>query len=387
MNTFKKYTLTIASVMMLTMACEKVDDLPFYPAAKNAVTLSTANANIVPVAADSTRKVLNLNWTNPEFTTTGATKYIIEIDSATKNFTNALSKVVNDSLSTAYLGKELNMFLLNRGYTFNGTYDLDVRVTASLPNNNQQVFSNIQRIKYKIYVTPPKVTLPDGGKLWANGGGLPWSWTGNPPTPESEFSKVDSVTWAGVFNLAASNEFLVLSQNGGTDPYNKKYALPNGNLPDVRSMGDFSYYPPGTGGDNFKTPTNAGWYAMTLNYQTGKYIIEPFGTGALPQDLYITGNATPSDWTSSPPITQKFTRLNSCEYTITMAFTPGKVYKFLSSFGNWQPQFGGNNATGGALGANYGGGADPDAIPTPADTGNYKITVNYATKKYKVEKL
>jgi starch-binding outer membrane protein SusE/F len=393
MNSFKKYTLAAASLLMLTTACEKVDDLPFYPAAKNAVTLSTANTNIVPTAADSNRAVLTLNWTNPEFTTPTDTKYTIEIDSATKNFTKALIKVVNNDVTTAMLGKEINVYLLNRGYVFNGVYDLDVRVTASLPNNNQQVFSNIQRIKYKIYVTPPKVGLPEGGKLWANGGGLPWSWTDSPPTPQSEFSKVDSVTWAGVFNLGASNEFLVLSQRG-SGAYDKKYALPNGNAAGIREAGDFGFYPPGTGGDNFKTPTNEGWYTMTMNYQTGRYTIAPFAfTGnALPQDLYITGDGTPSSWTNSPPVTQKFTRLNSCEYEITMAFVPGKFYKFLSSFGNWQPQFAGKAGTtpsplGDELGANYGSSDDPKEIATPSVAGNYKITVNFATKKYQVIKL
>ncbi|MBC7383681.1 MAG: hypothetical protein H7296_11935 [Bacteroidia bacterium] len=60
--------------------------------------------------------------------------------------------------------------------------------------------------------------------------------------------------------------------------------------------------------------------------------------------------------------------------------------KFLSSNGNWQPQFGGRSATGGTLGANYGGGGDPDAIPI-ATTGSYKINVNFITAKYTVTKL
>jgi starch-binding outer membrane protein SusE/F len=51
----------------------------------------------------------------------------------------------------------------------------------------------------------------------------------------------------------------------------------------------------------------------------------------------------------------------------------------LSISGQWQPQFGGSSATG--------GGNDPDAIPTPAIAGNYKINVNFHKNKYTVTKL
>jgi hypothetical protein len=105
----------------------------------------------------------------------------------------------------------------------------------------------------------------------------------------------------------------------------------------------------------------------------------------LPQQLYITGDATAAGWVNNPPADQKFTRLNSNEYQITMPFVPGKYYKFLSSSGNWQPQFGGSSDTGGDLGANYGGGTDPSSVPTPAVAGNYKITVNFLTNKYSVQ--
>jgi len=42
------------------------------------------------------------------------------------------------------------------------------------------------------------------------------------------------------------------------------------------------------------------------------------------------------------------------------------------------------NAGGGDLGSNYGNASDPPAIPTPAVAGNYKVQVNFITKKYTV---
>lgn len=122
-----------------------------------------------------------------------------------------------------------------------------------------------------------------------------------------------------------------------------------------------------------------------------KIVITPYLDVVVPipptGELYITGSATPSDWTNSPPSAQKCVKVSNTEYHITMAFVPGKEYKFLSTLGQWQPQYGGGSATGGDFGANMGGGNDPAAMPTPSLAGNYKVTLNFKTGKYTVVKL
>lgn len=111
--------------------------------------------------------------------------------------------------------------------------------------------------------------------------------------------------------------------------------------------------------------------------------------------LYITGDGTASGWTNTPPTGQKAvpvaTSLTSSGYTsfsITTQLTPGFFYKFLSTQGQWQPQYGGKDKNGGDIGYNMGlpGQSDPDAIPTPDAAGTYKITLNFRTGKYTVEK-
>lgn len=125
-----------------------------------------------------------------------------------------------------------------------------------------------------------------------------------------------------------------------------------------------------------------------------KIIITPYLDVAIPisttGELYITGDATPSSWTNSPPAAQKCTKISNTEYSITMNFVSGKYYKFLTTLGAWQPQYGlkpssGGNASGGDLGLNNNTPAypsDPDAIPTAALDGNYKVTINFKTGKY-----
>ena len=386
-NKFKLLAL-FAGMILFFAACNKVADLAHYQNG-TAPVLTASTTSIAPAVADSNNVVLSLSWTYPNHATdSGNIKYLIEIDSAGRNFTKAVSKIVMGKLTTSFLAKDLNSILLGFGFAYNTAYNIEIRVISSYANNNERLTSNTVTVNFKTYVTPPKVAPPASGKLWLNGGAATWSWTGNPPIPESELAKIDSVTYGGIFYLSSSNEFLVLGQNGGSNPYDQKYAVVDNTLATTNAGGDFGYYPPGTGGGNFKTLGNAsGWYKLIMNFQPGKYTISSFGSNALAQDLYITGDGTPSNWTNTPPASQKFTRLNSVEYEITMNFVPGFAYKFLSTSGFWQPQFGGSSATGGTMGANYGGGSDPSNIPTPAVAGTYKIRVNFLTNTYTVTKI
>jgi len=127
--------------------------------------------------------------------------------------------------------------------------------------------------------------------------------------------------------------------------------------------------------------------------------ITPYLDVAIPlpptNELYLTGDATVGGWSNTPPAAQKLTPVASSltasgytSFTITTNLASGKFYKFLSTQGAWQPQYGGKEKNGGDLGFNMGlpGQSDPDAIPTPDASGTYKITVNFRTGKYTVEK-
>lgn len=105
-------------------------------------------------------------------------------------------------------------------------------------------------------------------------------------------------------------------------------------------------------------------------------------------ELYITGDGTASGWTNQPPPSQLCTKISNTEYAITVSLTPGFYYKFLSTQGQWQPQYGGASADGGDLGYNFGlaGQSDPAAIPTPNTAGTYKVDLNFKTGKYTVTK-
>ena len=109
-----------------------------------------------------------------------------------------------------------------------------------------------------------------------------------------------------------------------------------------------------------------------------------FKTAALPDAIYALGDGTEAGWDNTKAIKISQTATPGI-YEGILVLTPAKSMKFIQTLGAWQPQWG--QATGqdtGVLGANLGGGSDPDAITTPETGGNYKVTVDLGAMTYKV---
>ncbi len=119
-----------------------------------------------------------------------------------------------------------------------------------------------------------------------------------------------------------------------------------------------------------------------------KVVVTPYPDPNIPT-LFITGDATQDGWTNAPQNNPKFVYdAANDRFTLnSIAFTPGLGYKFLTKFGQWQPQWGGAPATGGALSVNPGNGSDPNPIPTPAVAGNYKLVVDLNARTFTITKL
>ena len=377
MRSIKYILFLFTGFVLFLAACNKVDELPFYENG-NAPSLTTSTTTIAPLPADSNNVVLTLNWTNPGYATDSANmKYTIEIDSAGKNFTRPFTKVVMGARTATFTAKELNSMLLGYGYPFNVPVQMDVRVISSYANNNERLNSNVIRIQMTPYKIPPKVALPTSSRLFIVGDATSFGWS-NDPTPAfpagREFARLSETTWGGIFYMNGTGAYKLLQTQGN---WSTQYHMVSGG---TATAGSFVLEDADPG---FPSPTPAGWYKLIFDFQSGTYTVTSVAN-PLPQDLYITGDATAGGWVNNPPVTQKFTRVNSVVYELTTALAPGKFYKFLSSSGNWQPQFGGNSASGGTLGANYGSTGDPDAIPTPAAAGTYKITVDFLNNTYSV---
>ncbi len=152
--------LLVLSVVVLFVitGCDKVEDLPYYNKG-NAVTLSASNSSIAPAPADSLNNVVTFSWTNPEYASDSASyKFILEIDSAGRNFSKKITQTVMGELNASLTGKELNNILLNYAFSPGVPYDMDVRVISSYSNNNEQYVSNVVSVSVTPYSDPSALT-------------------------------------------------------------------------------------------------------------------------------------------------------------------------------------------------------------------------------------
>jgi hypothetical protein len=375
--------MKLKNILMLFMvavtaftACDKVDDLPFYNVGIDPAVTASAT-NIAPIPADSLKDVLTLDWSDPKYATdTTNVKYLVQIDSAGRNFSKAAIRQVMGKRTTTFTARDLNNIMLGFGFEFNKAYDLDVRVVSSYANNNEKRNSNIVKIKGTPYKTPPKVALPTTGKLYLVGDATEGGWSNPVPVPKQEFTRIDETTFAGIFKMKGGKQYLILPLNGNWD---NKYSVANNTLPDLNKGGDFRF----NASDNFPGPTADGEYKIVLDFQQGKFTVTPYTQQhGLPVNLFIVGDATPGDWSNPVPVpSQQFTQINSTVFEIaSLNLITGKAFLLLPENGNWNKKYGlGNSAAF----------IEPQGpnIPAPSSTGNYKITVNFIDNSIKLTKL
>jgi starch-binding outer membrane protein SusE/F len=157
-----KSTINILTMVILGFliipGCTKVADLPYYSNGTAPDLGVSPSVVIAPAAADSNKTVLTLKWSDPKYATDSShVKFIIEIDSAGRNFAKATTKTVTKTLTSSFTGRELNTILLNYGYALGKAVKLDLRVTSSYSNNNDRKSSNVVQLTVTPYGDPAKL--------------------------------------------------------------------------------------------------------------------------------------------------------------------------------------------------------------------------------------
>jgi hypothetical protein len=275
--------------------------------------------------------------------------------------------------------------MLGFGFQFNRAYDLDVRVISSYNNNNERYFSDAVKLRATPYKIPPKVVLPASGKLFIVGDATPAGWTNPVAVPLYELSRIDETTFAGVFEMVAGKQFLILPENGNWD---LKYALADNTLPGLEAGGSFGFNVAGSHNGNFIGPKSAGLFKIVLDFQTGKFTITPFTLQhGLPTQLVVVGGGTPQGWNNTVNNPQKFTRKNATEFSIEIDMLATGEYLILPEPGNWDKKYGveDNNIEA----AKLNGVLKPQGqdMRSPG-AGKYRIDINFANNaSYKLTKL
>jgi starch-binding outer membrane protein SusE/F len=377
--------------LAIFLACKKETN-PYFSNGSAPVLKSSTKA-IAVASSDSSSYVMTLNWTNPKYATDSSTnKYIIQIDSSGRDFAKAVSFTVSGALTDSFTAKQINTVALGFGFSYNVAYNMDVRVISSYANNNEQYLSNTVTVSVTPYVIPPKIAPPANlyivGAAVATAPGNNW----NTPvdSPYQKFTRIDSVTFGGIFNITGGAQYLLLPVGNS---FNNKYAIIDNTVPGSDTIGSFQAYT--SGGANFAAPATGGWYEIVVNFQTATYTVKPYTGPPVPlavtpnpttlaTGLWVIGNATPENpsWTNDPVslASQQFKQLSNGDFQITIALNSSGGYVFLPAAGDWTNKYGGTAAAGGPI--LYDGSVPGSNTPGPAVSGNYLIDVNFVTGKY-----
>jgi hypothetical protein len=375
-NSIQKIIIAIAGLLIFS-ACHKVEDLPYHKEGKP-VTLTASKTAIAPAPADSTKPVVSFSWTNPEYATdTANQKFVLEIDSAGRNFSSKVTHVVTGALSVSLTGQQINNILAGFGFLPGQTFGFDVRVTSSYANNNEAYQSNVIKVSIAPYVVPVTLTPSSASPLVlqvanATNTAVSFNWTASPYGSNTIQYTLQMDTAGGDF---AHPQVKQLGSNLTTSLTVNElntYAIAAGVIGGTTKNVQFriaSYL--GTG------------YTTLLGYSTPVTISVTSFT-PIPANLYIVGDATPLQWNNNAGLspTQEFSRIDDVSYGIVINLTAGKSYLFLPVAGSWDHKYGGASATGGNLLAD---GAVPGSnTPAPAASGTYRIVVNFQTGTYTV---
>ena len=272
----------LMSAAIIFAACKKTDSLPYYYKTGTAPVLASDVSSFAPTPADSDNVAITFSWSNPNYAAdSSSNKYVVQIDSSGKDFSNAMSRTITGTLSTSFIAKDFNSMLIALGFEFGVTYSVDVRIISSYANNNDQKISNTLTLQVTPYVVPAKVLPPQSGTLFLVGSATAGGW-GNPvPVPAQQFTKIDSLDYEGTFYLkGGAQEYLMLPVDGD---WAHKYAVADKTVAGLNTGGDFGY----DLSDNFPGPDASGMYKITVDFQHGIFTVAPVN---LFSQLYVPGD-------------------------------------------------------------------------------------------------
>ena len=353
----------VLAVMMLA-SCEKIEPLTIYNTAGNAFLTASAST-IAPAPADSLKTVLSYSWTDPKYSVDSSTvKYIVEIDSAGRNFSRASQKMLTGVLAASFTAKELNEIALGLGFQYNKQYNMEARIISSMSNNNERKFSNAVVLRYTPYVVPPKVTPPTSKQLFLVGSATAGGWNNPVPTPSQQFNRLDSVTYEGTFYLKGGQQFLCLPVNGD---WSNKYSVKDNNATGLNKGGDFGF----NLSDNFPGPDKTGMYKLRMDFQSGKFtmtLVQEIGL------LWVAGDYQGWNPGAAPQIASA---KKDGDHEGYVYIKPGGSYEFkLTSQADWN-------------GTNFGDGGNGNLSTSGGNLkfpgeGFFRINANTSTNKFTI---
>lgn len=277
MKNISKFAILSFLLTLIVWSCSK-DEKKIYFEGGTAPVL-TSNVTVIDLNfANADNDAVTFSWTNPNYNfTTGVSSqnvsYVLEIDTTGSNFTNPNKKelAISQDLTQTIIVSAFNDYLLNQLVLLPGMeHNLDIRIKSTLINSSVPLYSNVLSFTVTPYAIPPKVVPPASGELWIVGSSVASGWTNPLPAPydvTQKFTKVSETLYELTVDLiGGANGYKLIQINGD---WEQQYHALDGT---VVSGGDFEKK---NSDPQFPSPAASGTYKITVDFQRGKYFVDP----------------------------------------------------------------------------------------------------------------
>ncbi len=370
--------------MAVAVGCVKlIEPTPSFAPSTVAFSASASATTVAVAAADSTKAALTLTWNDPKFSVgLKNSKFTVRVAKVGANFATFLTKEFTNSLTGELMGKDLNAMAQKFGGVIGQPIALEMMVVASQANNNEPKNSNVLPLTVTPFsdlvlnsttrsvVTSAANASQEGVAFSWNAGFIGFEGT---RTYKLEYSKGGTnFTAITTVNVATqSKSFTQLDLNNIAA---LSFGVPAG------SVGNIDFRIRATNGLDKVIYSNIVTVAVTPHSS------KPVPKYPVPANLFLVGDASPSGW-DNPVATpsQQFTRIDDNTFGMIIQLTGGKQYLLLPVNGSWSNKYSVSVATNAAN--PNGDSFQPDApnnIPGPANSGLYKIIVDFVAGTYAV---
>jgi hypothetical protein len=372
-----KFLLSSVIGAGLLSSCSKVDNLkkeealPVYLLGVSPV-LSTSSATLAPTLADSNKAVVTFSWTNPKYAQDSSLyKYILEIDTAGKNFANEKTRIITGILNTAVTGRELNSFLLSLGFKLGVAQTMDVRLISSYGNNNERYMSNVVKVTVTPFADPANLVTEKTSVTLALANAAQLSNTFSWSTAFTGYA--DAVTYTLQYDSAGKNFANVKDIAVGAAILTK--GLTQGEMNNTALTSGVAGGSTGKIDYRIKAVTALGAvaYSNTVSVTIQSYL--PVRRMYLPGSYqFATGNGNDWDPPTAPELIRDLrTPVFNNMYYIYIYLPAGAQFK--ATVGrSWDVNYGGTGGNLAQNGANF----------SVTNAGYYRISVDINTMKYDI---
>lgn len=306
------YIIAFVLVIFSLSACEKDETKAYISENPVGPTIQSMPA-FTGFSLDNAANLLNFSFTAADFGFPAAVTYKLQIDSATKNFSNPIDLLTTESLSASVTVGEFNKAILDAGYEeYDTEHAMEARIKATVNSLVAPAYSAASAFN----VVPYATEFPPIYMCGAATGG--WDWTKG-----VEMRSTAPKVYQTIAYFLNGEAFRFFAQpNWDPTSYNYPYfssGTIDANLEDAQD-----------GDNNFKVIGATGYYDITVDLKnltvTMTAVNEPV--------MYMTGAALGGwDWTTN--FVQMTWKSNGM-FEATTEFINGEAFRFFAQ-ADWGP--------------------------------------------------